>query len=340
MKKLIMGVLFLAFMLSGAVWATPFTSLYAFGDSLSDGGNSPTAVTSIYKLLGNNCDPTHPCPPYVGGHYSNGPVAVEYLANSILPGGANSGNFFNFSVAGATSGIGNYGDGGSATSSGIFGLPGISLEIGGYLFASGGVADPDALYFVWGGANDFLTLDSPTAAAQNIAANVDKLMAAGATHFFVPNLPDLGLTPLAAEGNVQGLATLFSTTFNTVLSSELAALGTQFPVAEILQFDTYSFFNRIVGDPAAYGFTNAQASCLAFQAGGVRCSNPDQYVYWDDLHPTTQAHALFGSVFARAIPAPGTLFLLMLGWLALVFARGNWTCKNLARPVNSMKLVG
>lgn len=325
MKKLITGVFFLIFMLSGTVWATPFSSLYAFGDSLSDGGNSPTAVMSIYKLLGNNCDPAHPCPPYVGGHYSNGPVAVEYLANSILPGGANPGNFFNFAVAGASSGIGNYGDGGTATSPGAFGLPGISLEIVDYLTFSGGVADPDALYFVWGGANDLLAGGAPADAAKNIANNVDALIFVGATHFFIPNLPDLGRTPYAVDQGLQGLASGFSSIFNAALSSELSALGAQSPAVEIIQFDTFSIFNQILDNPAVYGFTNAQASCLSLQG---ECSNPDQYIFWDGLHPTTQAHALFGSVFARAIPLPGTLALLIPGWLALVFARRNRICKK------------
>ncbi|MCC6916395.1 SGNH/GDSL hydrolase family protein [Nitrosomonas sp.] len=329
MKKLITGVFFLIFMLFGTARAAPFTSLYAFGDSLSDGGSSPAAVMSIYRLLGNNCDPAHPCPPYVGGHYSNGPVAVEYLANSILPGGANPGNFFNYAVAGATSGIGNYGDEGTAATGGEFELPGISREIVGYLLSSGGAADPDALYFVWGGANDFLTGGAPADAAKNIANSVDALIFAGATHFFIPNLPDLGRTPYAAEQGMQELALAFSSAFNAALSAELAELGMQSPAVEIIRFDAFSVFNQITDNPAAHGFTNAQESCLTFQAGWVQCSDPDQYVFWDGLHPATRAHALFASVFARAIPLPGTLALLISGWLMLVIVRRNRVGKNL-----------
>ncbi len=70
----------------GNTWAAPFTSLYSFGDSLSDAGDSPSAVTSLYKILGNNCDPTHLCPPYFDGRISNGPVASEQLASKLFPG--------------------------------------------------------------------------------------------------------------------------------------------------------------------------------------------------------------------------------------------------------------
>lgn len=85
---------------TASAWATAFTGLYAFGDSLSDWGSSPFSVLSIYKLMDpDGCDPMHPCPPYYEGRYSNGPVAVEYLAVSVAPA-----NFYNFAVSGATSG--------------------------------------------------------------------------------------------------------------------------------------------------------------------------------------------------------------------------------------------
>ena len=58
---------------------------------------------------------------------------------------------------------------------------------------------PVRLYFIWGGANDYLTNDSPVEAAQNIGGYVSALAAAGAQHFLVPNLPDLSLTPLSQE---------------------------------------------------------------------------------------------------------------------------------------------
>lgn len=317
-KRLVSVLACLAFVLMGVnAWATPFNSLYSFGDSLSDGGNSPSAVLSIFKLLGGNCDPGHPCPPYVNGHYSNGQVAVEYLADSILPGGATSANFHNFAVSGATTGIGNFGDGGHAASPGAFGLPGMSQEIGLYLSNSGGLADPNALYFVWGGANDFLTLDSPLGAAQNIAGYVAALASAGAEHIFVPNLPDLSLTPFVMAGGLGSLAHTFSIGFDTELAMELGNLSSLFPTTDIIQFDAFSLLNNMVLNPAAYGFTNTQDACLSSLL--VVCTNPDNYIFWDDFHPTTRAHAVFATAFANAvaIPEPGTIALLAAGLFAL-----------------------
>ena len=313
-------VSFLAFFLSAAqVWAMPYTGLVAFGDSLSDAGGSPSAVLSIYKLLGGNCDPYHPCPPYYDGRYSNGPVAVEHLANAILPGGATPANFRDFAIAGATTGLGNYGDGGTAAQSGVYGLPGMSQQLGMYLSASGGVADPQALYFVWGGANDFLTLDSPVLAAQNIANYVGALATAGAAHILVPNLPDLSFTPFVQSVGLQTQAHAFSTAFNSTLAIQLGSLDQLFPAADIIPFDTYSFLNDVVLDPAKYGLSNSQDACLP-SLPGAPCANPDSYVFWDSFHPTTAADAVIATAFAQSVPEPGTMALLAVGLLALFYA--------------------
>src|SRR3546814_6756176 len=76
-----------------------------------------------------------------------------------------------------------------------------------YLAANGGRADPDALYSVWGGANDVFAVVSDPAQAQAIIGGavtaqvtiVGTLQAAGAQYVLVPNLPDIGLTPRSEE---------------------------------------------------------------------------------------------------------------------------------------------
>ncbi|MGZ8917566.1 MAG: SGNH/GDSL hydrolase family protein [Methylobacter sp.] len=316
-------VVFLTFLMAGTnVGATSFNSLYAFGDSLSDGGSSPSAVISIYKLLGNNCDPSHPCPPYFEGHYSNGNVAVEYLADSILQGGANSTNFHNFAVSGATTGIGNYGDGGTADNPGAFGLPGMFQEIGLYLTGSGGRAEPNSLYFIWGGANDFLTGDSATFAAVNIAEYVGALAEAGAEHILVPNIPDLSLTPFVKSvPGLEPLAQAYSSGFNIELATQLGSLSTMFPATDIIQFDTFSFFNDLSVNPDKYGFTDSQNACLPSLLVAP-CKNPDSYISWDGFHPTTQVDALIATAFAQTVPEPGTIVLLIVSFFAMGVA-GN-----------------
>jgi GDSL-like Lipase/Acylhydrolase len=115
-------------------------------------------------------------------------------------------------------------------------------ELALYVSLSGGVADPNALYFVWGGANDLLTRDSPVAGAQNIAGYVAELAMDGATHFLVPNLPNLGLTPFVQSLGPAGVAAAqgFSLAFNATLAAQLDSLRQQFPNRDITEFDIYS----------------------------------------------------------------------------------------------------
>lgn len=310
MKKLstLLFTLITIFSTVGNGWALPYTNLYAFGDSLSDGGDSPSAALSIYKLLGGNCDPFHPCPPYINGRYSNGEVAVEYLAKQILPSGASSTHFLNFAVSGATTGIGNFGDNGTTSTPGTFGLPGMNQEFGLYLSRANGIADSQALYFIWGGANDFLTGNDPLQAAQNITNYVSTLIAAGAESFFIPNLPDLSLTPFAQLAGIQTIAHAFTEAFNAELALLLSSLAARFPTVDIIQFDINAVLTNTILNPSLFGFTDAQNACLL-----VMCPNPETFVFWDDFHPTTRAHAVFASLFANAIPVPTTLFLIIIG---------------------------
>ena len=315
----------------GNVSAAGFSALYTFGDSLSDVGDNPAAAMSIYKLLAGNCDPSHPCGPYDHGRFTNGFVAPEYLAAALFPGGVNPVNFHSYAVGGATTGIGNFGDGGSATKEGdlipipvpgVFPLPGMKGELKVFtqdLNDAGGKADPNALYFVWGGANDYLTKDDPTAAAQNVAGYVNELAGVGATHFLVPNIGDLGRTPDAIANNNVANAHNFSVAFNTALATQLGSVASHFPGIDIVQFDTYSFLNNIIQNPANFGFSDVQNPCIGGPNGPV-CGDPGSFLFWDTVHPTTRADSFLGAAFASAVPEPEMVIMYMMGLLVVGLA--------------------
>lgn len=352
------GALILAVVLcSNQVGAANFSNVYAFGDSLTDSGKSASSVWSIYNFLNGYpgpinqnglCDPSHPCAPYgpyYQGRYSNGQTAVERLANSVLAGGSNAGNFLNFAVSGATTGNGNYGDGGSQAHPGklleplqLPPLPGIAQQIGFFLGNYSQSAAQDALYFVWGGANDYLTdVYIPLAtqpglnpnnvtqlAAQTAATNVANYVAAlaniGARSILVPNLPDLGLTPFVTSqgANVINPAHDYSLIFNQTLSALLAGVDSQFANTDVIKFDTFSFFNAIVADPAAFGFSDAVSACVV---AGVACSNPEAHVFWDDFHPTALMHSLVAQAMVSQVPVPGAIWLFASGLFVMFFRK-------------------
>ena len=77
-------------------------------------------------------------------------------------------------------------------------------------------------------------------------------------------------------------------------------------------FDTFAFLNGIEADPAAYGITNLTTPCFN---GTTVCADPSQYLFWDDVHPTTSADALLAAQFDAAVttPEPPRFSCLALG---------------------------
>jgi phospholipase/lecithinase/hemolysin len=53
----------------------------------------------------------------------------------------------------------------------------------------------------------------------------------------------------------------------------------------------------------------------------VACANPDQYLFWDGVHPTAAAHRMLGDAFMAAVPEPGGIALLLVALLAMAVIR-------------------
>lgn len=280
--------------------AAAYGDLYVFGDSLSDSGR-------LFAMTGNSVPPF----PYFEGRFSNGPVAVELLATGL---GA---NLHNFAVAGAqTSTLGQ--------------LPGTGMtsqlnEFAGLVAGTG--ADPAALYFVWGGANDLRAAGANAGAAiaptiGNLANIVGTLYSLGARDFLLPNLPDLGLTPEAIEGGPAAVAgaSAVSQAFNVNLAATYSFVASMSPGAHFTYFDALGAQTTIVDGVGSNGFTNVTNRCLDTRnpAAITLCATPDTYLYWDNIHPTAAAHALLGAQMLAAVPEPQTMLMMAVGVLGLL----------------------
>lgn len=297
--------------------AATFTGTYVFGDSLSDDGN-------LFDLTRGLIPPS----PFYAQRFSNGPVWVEYLAQRLNT------PLFNFAYGGATSGQANVVNPliqlFNATVLLPFGqtpvplAPGVQTEVNGFL-ASSPPLDSQALYILFAGANDYLGggIADPTIPVANLTSAITALAGAGARNILVPNLPDLGKVPgtLGTE-NSQPLTGL-TLAHNAFLAQSLLGLqSTLGPQVNLIPLDLYSLVATVTNNPTAFGFTNATDSCVSpppLQALTsvppvipTICSNPDQYVFWDDIHPTTAAHAqvanyAFSTLEAEAVPEPSAL---------------------------------
>jgi phospholipase/lecithinase/hemolysin len=285
--------------------AFQFSNLYVFGDSLSD-------VGQFLNATGGSIPPASLG--YYNGRFTNGPNWIDYLSADLgLPPSMTQ---TNFAINGATTGSQN---------SVVPGFPGLQQEIVGFTLANP-QADPNALYTIWAGANDYLEVISqtdPTVPVGNLATAIAALTNVGAKNILIANLPDLGKTP-SAVGLGQEFANKVSglvEEHNTLLAQTLATLGPQLAPqgVNLISLNVNSLFNDAIANPSEYGFTNTTDACLFLGNPITICSNPNQYLFWDFLHPTTVAHQLvaetaYEAISASAVPEPpATAGLVLFG---------------------------
>lgn len=179
-----------------------------------------------------------------------------------------------------------------------------------------GKADPKALYVIWTGPDDYYLpggMNSLTAykAAANIQQAIASLYNAGARYFFVPSMPDLGITPRARQleqrnSGYIARASKYSQQFSDVLGKALDSSRSRHPQAHIMGFDTLPFLKAEMDKARSQGKNVTQAchpgglNLTQFEERTV-CPNPDDYLFWDDNHPTAQANRILGSAWAAAI---------------------------------------
>jgi phospholipase/lecithinase/hemolysin len=313
-----------------------FSGLYIFGDSLSDPGNNaivlnpgvtpPSAITSNFFV------PEFPYTPSL--QYSNGDVwshafaqALGLSAMPVLAGGTN------FAFGGARTGPLNPN---GLLDPGAF-PPSLLTQVATFLGATGGVAPSTALYVIAGGGNNARSAleaiakdpanalaiigDASQAYAADVKAMVDSLQQGGATDIIVWNTPNLGLAPavLSQPAPPPGFptasqtGTLVSATMNQALAVALAGED------GVTTFDLFGLLTAINANPAAYGFSNATDAC-----GAVPGCAPNDYLFWDGIHPTAAGHRVLANAMLEtaAVPEPSTYALLAAGLLLLlVFAR-------------------
>lgn len=299
MKKQVVaaGFVLFSFMLPLKANAGTFSHVYAFGDSLVDNGN---AFQRTQELTGVGRPPA----PYYEGRFSNGPVWVQYLAEAL--GVAET----NYAVGGANTGSNN-----TLIPGNPLGLPGLMQQTQNFV-AANPQADGNALYIVWAGANDYLGagVQDFTQPVNNLANTVASLASVGAKNFLVANLPNLGNLPATNGSPFSGGLNFLTGLHNSALSQTLNSLSQQQNL-KITLLDINSLINSAIASPSAFGYTNITDPCFNSATQTV-CTNPDEYLFWDALHPTTATHRIVAGTALVAVPEPSAA-LGMLGLGAL-----------------------
>ncbi|MFO8038715.1 MAG: SGNH/GDSL hydrolase family protein [Sodalinema sp.] len=242
-----------------------------FGDSLSDTGN-------LFLALDQQQPPS---PPYFQGRFSNGPILPEWMAERLgvaapIPALA-GGN--NYAFAGAQTGPGTLDNG----------APNVGQQIEAYL--SQDRPESEDLFYLSAGANDLIFGQrSPEAIADHLTDHISTLAEAGAQQFLISNLPDIGQLPAVlsqGQGDVLTGAVLET---NQRLDARFESLEQQLGI-DILELDFAGAFEEILQNPQQFGFTNTTESALDPLTGEV-VDNPEEYLFWDEIHPSTRTHEL------------------------------------------------
>ena len=264
----------------------PYKNLVIFGDSLSDTGN-------VYKASGNTFPPS---PPNYQGRASNGLIWVDYFTPDLQ---FTNPSIQNYAFFGANTGVSN-----------TFGqttVPGLLTQIQQFKTINANSIGKDGLYVIWAGANDFLNLATdPTQAVTNAVTNISSAIATlaglGAKEIVVGNLSDLGATPLSIANNNVANARAISIGFNAALTQALTNLEPALNV-DLSLVDIFGLSTAVQTNPANYKFTNITQPLIT----ATNPVNPDEYAFWDDVHPTTRLHQLVTETFENTLLNDGVI---------------------------------
>ena len=205
----------------------------------------------------------------------------------------------------------------------------VKNQITRHLAASGGGFAADDLVTVLAGGNDvFFNLGllqqglTPTQAVTALAtaggelgAYVKALIVAnGAKHVVVVNLPDVSQTPFAAalDAPTQGLINTMVQQFNGQLAAAVAG------VPEVLLVDAYAQGRDQYANPGQYALTNittpacdltltALPTSLVCTASTLIAGDVSHYEFADTVHPTPFAYSLLARYVAEN--------MIKVGWL-------------------------
>jgi phospholipase/lecithinase/hemolysin len=142
---------------------------------------------------------------------------------------------------------------------------------------------------------------TPNQTVANIKNGIAALSAKGARRFVVIKIPDLSVTPqVKAMGGATVLAAKrFVLTTNFLLEVELPQVAFLHGIS-IELVDINAIFLPVVYSPGSFGFTNSTGAAFNLRSDDV-VSDPNDYVFWDGFHPTTDVHYIAAEFIFKAV---------------------------------------
>jgi phospholipase/lecithinase/hemolysin len=173
-----------------------------------------------------------------------------------------------------------------------------------------------------------------------VGNSINKLAKAGARRFVVIGVPQLGEAPRNVQTGDREVLNAAVNVHNDRLKHLVSEWQALYRDSDFLYVDIGAYLNGILQHPEEYGFTNISEPCIdvklpmyhAFAASPFAnnyvlryaqvlqyrdrhfaegeanyhvCATPESYLFWDEIHPTTRAHAFFALEVCRAMQEHG-----------------------------------
>jgi phospholipase/lecithinase/hemolysin len=258
--------------------ASAFDAIVAFGDSLTDTGNTPAEPVLHYQ-----------------GRWSNGPLWIEQLSVRLgFPYNPTN----NFAHSGGTTG-GAHGEASRYVPSG---------DIHNTLFVVWAGGNDFIQQYQKSWFDDTAWTRLTTDSVNNLSNAVVSLQSKGARYILVPNTVDLTTIPLLNRlpGFIKTYLQSKVKMFNNKLSKAIVSLQATYPDVTIYPCDIYTGEKTILKNYKAYGFKKRDIDALAdIKLKDKSFDGPgSKYVFWDPIHPTSKAHGIIADWFYAAIGSP------------------------------------
>lgn len=173
-----------------------------------------------------------------------------------------------------------------------------------------------------------------------LSSGVAKLMHAGARRFVIMGVPHIGETPRMVKTSDREVLNAAVDLHNERLRTRIAEWKTLYPDADFLYVDVNEHLQRVLDNPENYGFSNKTDACIdvklpmyhaftnspfannfvlryvqvlqyrdpSFAAGDKNyhvCDQPEKYLFWDEIHPSTRAHAYLAFEICKEMKSHG-----------------------------------
>lgn len=320
-----------SFLMQNAYAAT-IDKIITFGDSLSDNGNLYGLMTTLHATV-----PLIPVlpkdPPYYRGRFSNGPVWVEQLAQFMhvpLMDYAYGGSWVE-SVMDSEEVI-PFSLGTQVNFYLVANAADVAKEQHLYVLWSGGndyiKGRSDAEY-------------ATTNTVSVLRDQLEWLIYYGAKKFLIVNVPDLSVVPEVISQGPDFTAAVgkLSNMHDQKLAAMVAKERQDHPDVKFVEIDIRQYYDDVVKNPGKYHLTNIHDACygdgytflqppnnvisaaktakidiltnpslrvayltaIAAAMGQKPCDSPDEYLFWDKIHPTRVVHIIFAQLILSVL---------------------------------------